>query len=88
MRPFGDREVEARIVNEDQHVGDIVGNILTAEREILTDLAKMSQHIPNTHYSSIAVMPNEGTSDGRHEVATPKAEIGLGILMEERLHQI
>lgn len=88
MRPLGNGEVEARIVDEDKDIGAVFGNILAAEGEILLNLAEMSEDIPDAHDGRIAIMPYERPPDGRHKVAAPKTELGIRIFGNEGLHEI
>ena len=85
---LGDIEIEAWIIDEDDHVGLPLHNVALAHGHVAEDGGQMQQHGHEAHVGQFAVMAHAGASDYRHQVAAEEAELGVGVVLAERLHEM
>ena len=81
-------QIETRIVDENNHIGIPLGNVLLAHLHISQDSAQVQQHGNETHVSQFAVVLHHRAAHCGHQVAAEKAELRLPVLRLQRLHQV
>lgn len=74
---FRNAEVEAGIVDQDDHVGLPLADVAFALPHVSEYGGQMQQHGHETHVGQFFVVAHAGAADGRHEVAAEKTEFGL-----------
>ena len=85
---LGDTEIEAGIVDKDDHIGLPLHNIALAERHIAENGRQMEQHGHKTHIGQVTIMAHTGASDGRHQVASEKPERCLWVVLAQGTHEM
>ena len=85
---FGDLQVEARIVHQDDAVRLPRLDILFAELHVLQDGRKVQQHGDQAHIGQVAIMADTCAADGRHQVAAEETEVCLVVNFLQRAHQV
>ena len=81
-------QVEARIVDENDHIGLPLGNVLLAHLHISQDSAQMQQYRNETHVCQFAVVLHHRSTYCGHQVAAEETELRLPVLRLQRLHQM
>ena len=85
---FGEFQVEARIVHEDQRVGGVVGKGFFGASEIAEHLWEMAYHFAESHEGHVAVVYYGGVSGlFGHEVASEKCYLCVWVLLQQRCCQ-
>ena len=84
---LGDVEVEPGVVDEDDHVGLPLHDILLAHLHVAENRGKMEQHGDESHVGQLAVVLDQCAAYGLHLVAAEEAELGLPILLFQGTHQ-
>ena len=77
-------EVEARIVDQNDHVGRPLHDVALTHLHVAQDGAQMEQHRHEAHVSQLAVVFYARAAHRRHEVAAEEAKLGIGVLLSER----
>ena len=85
---LGHAEVEARIIDQNQHIGPPRLHVAPALPHALQDGADMSDDRHKAHVGQRAVMAKHGAALGLHQVAPDKSELGLGVALAQGFHQV
>ncbi len=75
MREFCHAQVESRIVDQDQHIGMKVKNILFAGTKIPENHREVGNHFGKAHKGEVAVMPDHLHPLLFHQIAAPATEV-------------
>ena len=81
-------EVEARIVDEDDHVRLPLTDVLLAHLHIAENGGQVHQYGDESHIGQFAVVLHQRSSHGSHLVAAKEAKLRLRVLVFQRLHQV
>ena len=64
------------------------GNVLLAHFHIAQDGSQVQQHRHKTHIGQFAVVLHQCAANGSHQVTAEKTELGISVLLFQRLHQV
>ena len=81
-------QVETRIVDENNHIGIPLGNVLLAHLHISQDSAQVQQHGNETHVCQFAIVLHHRAACCLHLVAAIEAKLGSRILPLQFFHQV
>lgn len=87
MHILRDVEVEARVVDEDHHIGLPGRDVALAHGHVPENGAQMEQHGHEAHVGQLAVVLHARAADSRHQIASEEAELGIAVLFFQALHQ-
>lgn len=85
---FSNPEVKPRIVNQNNGIRSILQYVLFAVFDIVQDRPQIHKDFGKAHKGKLPVMFYQSSANLFHEVASPKPEISVGLLIFQRLHQI
>ena len=90
MGPAGHLHVEARVVNQNQHVGGEGGDILPALEHLAADGSQVAEHLHDAEERGLAVVLRQGALAARtgHPVAAPEAELRFGVGLPEAADKV
>ena len=83
----GDVEVEARIVDENHHVGLPVHDVALHHSHVAEDDAQVEQYGDEAHIGHLPIVAHTLPSDGLHQVAANEAELRLGVFLLQCCHE-
>ena len=87
VQVLGNAEVEARVVNEYDHVGLPLADVALAHRHIPQDGPQVQQHRHEAHVGQFAVVLHQCAPLGCHQVAAKEAELGLRVFRFQGSHE-
>jgi hypothetical protein len=85
---FGNLQIEARIVYQNQHIRFPVYNIHLTHVHVPENGTQMQQHRNKAHVSQIPVMFYQSPSHLLHQISAKEAELSLRVLLFQSCHQI
>jgi hypothetical protein len=88
LRPFGDAEVKAGIIDQYNYIGLISEDILFTEFYILKNGRQVFNHFRKTHESKVAVVFHQRGPGHLHQVATPAADGCRRIFGKQLFYQV
>ena len=90
MGPAGHLHVEARVVNQNQHVGGEGGDILPALEHLAADGSQVAEHLHDAEERGLAVVLRQVALAARtgHPVAAPEAELRFGVGLAEPFDEV
>ena len=84
---LGNAEVEARVVDENHHVGAPLHDVALTHLHVTEYGTQMQQHRHKAHISQFAIVTHPCAADSRHEVAAKKAKLGVWVFLLQRQHE-
>ena len=83
----GYAEVEARIVDQDYHIGLPCSDVAFAHLHVAQYGAQVQQHWHKAHVGQLAIVFYAGAAHSLHKVATEETKLGIGIMSDQGSHQ-
>ena len=77
---FGYLQIKARIIDQDDHVGLPVENVLLTHFHIAHDSGKMKQDGNKTHIGQFLVMLDARAPHSGHHITSEESELSLSVL--------
>ena len=87
-KKFSDRKVKSGIINQYYHIRFPLHNVVFAQFHVAKDGAQVKQNGNKPHISHFTKMFYAGSTFSLHQVASPKAKLGLRIYLFKRMHQM
>lgn len=81
MYKLRNAEIEARVVDEDDHVGCVFHDVFLAECHVAEYSPQVQQHGYKAHVGKLTVVLDPCAADCRHEVAAEEAEFRIAVLL-------
>ena len=87
LDPFGNAEIEPRIVNQDDRIGLICSNILLATAHACEYFAQMQRYLNEAHICQLRIVAHQDTSLSLHCIASIEAELCMRVTLLKLAHQ-
>ena len=86
LHKFGNLQVEARIIHENDYIGVPCHNVLLALVHVSKNGPQMQQYGNETHIGQFLIMFHSGSTDGAHQISSKETEIRLWFIriMQDR----